>query len=132
MYDSSIKHGRADYNSWMQITDTQIQALTGIEGTDASALQDQRFAKLVYSINQPTISLTGQTLQTSPASYATIIQTIGAFTYVLKAAPGTAANIGAWQAQQIYTSGGMTTVKWADGNSNFAYVAEDYHLLNYI
>lgn len=47
------KHGRAEYGSWMQIDKDLADAITSIEGADASnyTLKEQKFANLVYVVN---------------------------------------------------------------------------------
>lgn len=52
------KHGRAEYGSWMQVSDAM--SLSGItEGSDSLALSAQKFAQLVYQINPVGITLSG-------------------------------------------------------------------------
>ena len=131
MYNTD-KHGRTSYGSWWQATDAIVQSLTGSEGGETLPLEQQKFAQLVYTVNQPVISLSGQTLTTTMATYATVVQTSGAYTWVMKAAPGTATNDALWQAQEIVVSGSMTRIRWADGNTLFDNVADDYSVLNYI
>lgn len=50
------KHGRADYGSYMQLTNAQA-AIT--EGSDSLPLTAQKFANLVYQVNPTPISISG-------------------------------------------------------------------------
>lgn len=47
------KNGAAHYKSWMQLTQTQIDAIAAIEGVDNTANpNDEQFAQVVYVVNQ--------------------------------------------------------------------------------
>lgn len=125
MYERSIKHGSADYASWMQIADTAVYALTALEGAETMPLADQRFAKLVYTINQPVLSLSGATVATYAQPFATQILVSGNYTWVSKAPPGTYTSDNKWAIQQILVSGGLTTITWPNGDSSSTYVADN-------
>jgi hypothetical protein len=45
------KHGRAEYGSWMQVSNTLATALPTVEGDDSVDLKNQKFANLVYIVN---------------------------------------------------------------------------------
>lgn len=60
MYNT-LKHGNAVYNSFAQLPDS----FTITEGTDAVPLRDQKFAMMVYQVNDTPISLSGVSLNAS-------------------------------------------------------------------
>lgn len=70
---------------------------------------------------------------TSSATYATIVDEASAtVTYVGKAKLGTAQASALWQIFKITESGStITTITWADGNSNFDNVWNDRASLTY-
>ncbi len=60
------------------------------------------------------------TLSTADAIYATRVDEVSAsLTYVGKALAGTSDSDPLWQVQRIQVSGAVTTVQFADGNTNF-------------
>ncbi len=131
MYERSIKHGSADYASWMQITDAAVLALTAAEGGETLPFEDQRFAKLVYTINQPVLSLSGASVNTAPQPFASQILVSGNYTWVSKAPPGTLVSESKWMIQQILVSGNLTTITWPNGDSGFNYAADSVTFYTY-
>ena len=59
MYQPS-KHGRADYGSYMQVPWEAVSGL--VEGDESKPLIEQRFARLVYSINPTQLNISGATI----------------------------------------------------------------------
>ena len=61
--NASSQAGTASYNQWAQLNLTQIQALSGQEGSDADAFNlaenKARFAVLTYQINSVPVNLSG-------------------------------------------------------------------------
>lgn len=130
MYNSN-KHGRADYGSWMQLATTDVQSLTAIEGDEREALEEQRFARNVYVINQnPIGSVSGFINYTAPA-LAQYIQTSGSMTYIAEASPGTALSAAFWRCKRIEDLTTTVKVTWADGNGNFDNSATSLDALTY-
>lgn len=79
-----------------------------------------------------TLGFDGQSLQRQNAlNLATKITVVGDITYIGFAPCGTAESEAKWQCKKILTSGGTTTITWADGDSNFNNVATDLTALTY-
>ena len=69
---------------------------------------------------------------TAAAALATIVDEASAsVTYLGKADPGTGAASALWQIQRITTSGTVTTIEFADGNSDFDNVWNNRASLSY-
>lgn len=74
----------------------------------------------------------GQSVQRQNAlNLATKITVVGDITYIGFAPCGTAESAAKWQCKKILTSGGTTTITWADGDANFNNVATDLTALTY-
>ncbi len=72
------------------------------------------------------------TLSTADAVYATRVDEVSAsLTYVGKALAGTIDSDPLWQVQRIQVSGAVTTVQFADGNTNFDNIWADRASLAY-
>lgn len=73
----------------------------------------------------------GSRQKTSGVS-ATKITVSGDYTYIGKAAPGSAQSAAVWQCKKIDASvAGTTVITWADGNGNFDNIATDLTSLTY-
>lgn len=59
------------------------------------------------------------------------VTTSGNYTYVAKAAIGSAQSSAVWQAKRIEDDGTTITIKWANGNNKFDNVATDLTALVY-
>lgn len=71
-------------------------------------------------------------LNPQPAELNTQIDAATAGTvYIGKAAIGTATSAAQWQVQKILTSGGVTTITWADGNQKFDNIWDNRASLSY-
>ena len=55
----------------------------------------------------------------------------GDTTYICRAAPGSASSAAVWQISRTVVSGSTTIITWADGNTHFDNVADDYATLSY-
>lgn len=106
-------------------------------GTDVNIVSDgvglARQNQLPASLGQKTKA---QSLAVTIASdqtdtpYATKITESGSYTYIAKAAVGSAQSSAVWQAFRVDESSGLV-ILWADGNSNFDNTATDLTTLTY-
>lgn len=129
MYQSGVKHGRAQYGSWAEIPTSIVGNITGWEGDDSLPLSDQKFAQLVYSVNQDAVV---SSLTQIAGDYSSLIRVSGDFTFVMKAPPGTPSGSTGWQIKRIHAlSGGNTDIEWANGSSAYSNIASDYGTYSY-
>lgn len=74
----------------------------------------------------------GQSVQRVNAqNMATKITVVGDITYIGMASVGTTEATNKWQCRKILTSGGTTTITWADGDAAFDNSATDLTALSY-
>jgi hypothetical protein len=145
-YNVNRDSGMAERQNKMQLTPSDVIALTGIEG-DGGTTKDKRFAELVYQVNTApitisgdvvvdsvgiddsgTVKLSGDQLKTFdqgvvdavnnlvPSNYSSVIQTRGTNVFIAEANVGTSYATSGWRVQKIEETG---TTTWADG-SNFS------------
>ena len=128
------KHGRAEYGSYMQVPENVLSGM--IEGDESKPLIEQRFARLVYSVNPTQISISGAQIsidkvglkassevgvtsgginaflvnpQTSDEKlYSTIIQSRSTDIYIAEAPIGTTYTTSGWRVQKIDENGNAT------------------------
>lgn len=62
---------------------------------------------------------------------ATLIDEGASTTYVGTATVGSTTSSGVWRIKRLSTSGTVTTIAWADGNSNYDNVWDDRASLSY-
>lgn len=91
---------------------------------------DNNLSKVAVKIEQPLnepIPVAGTTI-----SYKTIIDEVNKnLSYVGDAIPGTVTSASLWKIRRIQTSGSVTTVSFADGNSNFDNIWDNRASLTY-
>jgi hypothetical protein len=117
----------------MQLTNAQQAAI--VEGPDKD-LTAKKYALMVYNVNSSGGGGSGLTgingvsgeLVISELSYSQKIVVSGDYTWVMKTTPGHALADSTWQIMRVYEDSvnGITEVQWADGDSNFDNVANDY------
>lgn len=121
-YNPTIEHGNADYRSWAQIPSA---AFTD-QGEDGIALENRKYAKLVQIANTGANVFYGQYAQ-----YIVDNSGVDGNVYVCKAAVGSSILSAVWQASKINVTGTVTTITWADGNTNFDNIANNAATLTY-
>lgn len=104
----------------------------------ADRISEQTILEKVFDPASKTLATTkygfdGTNTQLEPASaLATKITVNGDYTYIGKAAPGTAQSTAKWQCKKIDGSvAGTTVITWADGDVEFDNVATDLTALSY-
>lgn len=128
---TTLKHGRAEYNSFMQVPCGVITGIVeGIDSPTEAGQKLEKFAHLVYDV----AGLSGnvilnQTLLVKD-TYSRIIKTSGDNTYIMYAPPNSLSGDPVWRMQLIDADGSRL---WADGNINFdnaasAYLTKTYSL----
>lgn len=125
-YDPS-KHGRADYNSWVQITSADFNSIP--QGPNATSdVTTERFAQVVYDVAGVATNtiLSGSLLASN--EYSRIIKSNGDDVYIMHAPPGSLSGNPVWRMQKIDVDGSRF---WADGNTNFDNAASGYLTANY-
>ena len=121
-YNPTIEHGNADYRSWTQLPSGSVQDL----GEADVELQNRQYAKLVQIVNPGANVTYGQFAQ-----YIIDNSSVDGNVFVCKAAIGSSILSAVWQASKINTTGTITTITWADGNTNFDNIANDAATLTY-
>lgn len=130
---NTIKHGRAEYNSWTQITSGDFANI--IQGADAATeadVKNEHFAQIVYDVAGATAGsatntiLSGSLLASN--EYSRIIKSNGDDVYIMHAPPGSLSGNPVWRMQKIDVDGSRF---WADGNTNFDNAASGYLTANY-
>ena len=153
---NSLKHGWADYNSFMQTPDDFVVN----EGSDQSSLTAEHYAHLVYQVNAIPISLSGVTLEAAVGidgsgdvhvvanqlmvhdasadagatelvvsnTYSRIIISNATYTYSMWAPAGSLSANNVWRVSRTDNGGSRM---WADGNTNFDNIASNYSILTY-
>lgn len=121
---NTLKHGRAEYNSYTQIPSGIYSSI--VQGADALTSSDEKnekFAHLVYDVNSvaSTTMLSSTTLVND--TYSRIIKTVSGNTYIMHAPPGSLSGNAVWRMQKIDAEGSRF---WADGNINFDNAASGY------
>jgi len=109
------KHGIADYGSWMQLPDN----ITITEGTDAIPLESQKFANLVYVINDELAVAN---------TYSKLVVSSSGYTFTMYASAGSLSGDNNWRIQREDSVG---TRMWADGNTNFDNIASNFSHITY-
>lgn len=128
---TTLKHGRAEYNSFMQVPCAIITGIVeGINSPTQEGEKLEKFAHLVYDI----AGLSGNTILNETIyvrdTYSRIIKTSGDNTYIMYAPPGSLSGDPVWRMQLIDSDGSRL---WADGNNYFdnsasAYLTKTYSL----
>lgn len=118
MYDIN-KHGAADYRSWIQIPPSLSGMITTTD--DPEGPKNELFAKFVFDVSSYQTTVV-DTL------YSRLVQKSGDDTYIMQAPPGSLTSDPVWRIQKIDVNGSRY---WADGNTNFDNVADDYATLTY-
>lgn len=155
----STKHGRAEYNRFMQLTADAYAAILAVEGDESIPLVDQRYAQLVYQVNGTPVSgsvgidgsgdvgvtsgalnvydeqnnvILNNILGQVTSRLSTIIRIHDPYTYVMHAEIGSGTSGDPiWRMSRIYDDGIYLDTKWADGNDNFDNAASGYLTANY-
>ena len=128
-YDPSLDHGMADYNSWVSLPD----GFNISQGTESVSRADRKYASLVVIAGQstsPTTAVSSLVASFSPAIASNMV-TIGNYTYIGEADPGTPLSAPNWRCQQLYRNGNVGSVTWANGNGNFSNTADNLSALVY-
>jgi hypothetical protein len=148
------KHGRADYGSYMQVPWEAISGM--VEGDDSKPLIEQRFARLVYSVNPTQLSISGAQISIDKVGlktsdevgvtsgginayivnstddneiiFSTIIQSLNSDTYIAEAPVGTSYATSGWRVQKIDTNG---SASWYDNAKYSAPANIDLSTLTY-
>jgi len=151
----STKHGRAEYNRFMQLTSGAYLNIRSEEGGDEVPLVDQRYAQLVYQVNSTTISgnvgIDGVTITSGALNVydenvlneisainskidpqvQSLIRYDGDYTYIMNSLPGTATSgETSWRIKRVY-DGTETTIMYAEGSDAFDKAASGYLSYNY-
>lgn len=118
-YDSSRDHGYAEYQNWMHLPQSAVSGI--VEGDNSQPLIDRKYASFVHVINGSDLAsyIKGD-------NYSQYIVTSGSYTYVMKAPIGSVLTDAVWQMKRIYDNGTSIQIMWADGDSNFDNIANDY------
>ena len=150
-YNSNMptKHGRAEYNSYMQLEDGAYAAIP--QGSDTPDGKNEYFARLVYQVNATPITgdisvdsvgidSSGEVDITSGALHvmdigkelSLIVRTEDPYTYVMEAETGTGTSGDAiWRIRRVRDQDNWIVVEWADGDQDYNKVASNYSILNY-
>jgi hypothetical protein len=101
----------------------RVPTLIGVSTTDDET-------PINVAVNPVTKALITESGTASTSNYTWKITETGSFSYIAKAAIGTAQSANEWQVYRVDESTG-TIILWADGNADFDNVATDLTALSY-
>ena len=152
MYNINRDSGFAERQSWMQVDDASVVALTGNEGNSTDS-KDRRFATLTYNVNPNPVNISGDVVVDSVGiddsgmvgvtdgqlnvyqkeividkTFSRVIQEdLSGNTYIAQAPVGTSTSTNGWRAQKIDQNGSRS---WYD-SGNFTAPANNLSGLIY-
>jgi hypothetical protein len=118
------QNGNASYRSWAHIPVT-----TPIleEPDNSIPWEDRKYAQLVYLVGGPGVN----PITVEDPQFTTKIEVDGDTIYVAEATPGSVEGDSVWRCKKIEIVGVITTIKWANGNTNFSNAATNLSVLTY-
>ena len=132
-----VKHGRAEYNSYMQLVSGDYEAIP--QGDNTPDGKNEYFARLVYQVNGIPVTLSGEVnaklddIRDAVRDSQILVKydDPNNFTYVMTSLPGTATSgETGWKIQRVYDADSII-VMWAEGNDNYDKIASAYASYDY-